>query len=295
MNNRNNIENLNWVSWLLIILAVLFAVFSLIPFLSNVNPVVDFLDNEPMSEAISDFVNPLIGIASIAMMFLAFYMQYRANKLVINQFELTQFENRFFELLKMHKENSKDVLDSFYAFREIVADNDPARVNGLRKFEYLIAGINTAYYDKMKETDATGYDSRQSFTAAWSSRWEDSFGHYFRHLFMLVRFVVSKKFLTYEQKRSYLRIIRTTLSTYEQVFLYYNWLSGDGRKWEDGENRFFTDYRIIHNIDPKLILPDFDIREISPFKELIASGDYMKEKGRTSDSLFEFESRTAKR
>lgn len=75
----------------------------------------------------------------------------------------------------------------------------------------------------------------------YESLWEDSFGHYFRHLFLIVKFIASKpeSFLTYEGKRNYLRILRASLSTNEQIFLYYNWLSDYGKQWEDDNNHFF--------------------------------------------------------
>jgi hypothetical protein len=44
---------------------------------------------------------------------------------------------------------------------------------------------------------------------------------------------------------------------------------------------------MIHNINPKLLIKDFDIRNIPPFKELLEKKSYRKE--RDDDFLFEFE------
>jgi hypothetical protein len=293
-NGNGDADRLNGISWILLTLAALFVTGGLVPLLVNRPEVVDFVRTGPIGDTVSDIMGPLISIASVSMMFLAFYMQYIANKLVNKQFERGQFETRFFELLKMHKENSFIILNSLRGGEDEALEGEPLEIYQLRRFEIIVNRLHKAYERKKKLPDEEGKHPRTVFTEVWSARWEDSFGHYFRHLFRLVRFVASRDFLTYEQKRGYLRIVRASLSTYEQIFLYYDWLSGDGLKWEEGENRYFSDYRVIHNINPELLIPDLDIREMSPFKELIASGDYMKETGRERDELFEFESRPSR-
>ncbi len=89
--------------------------------------------------------------------------------------------------------------------------------------------------------------------------------HYYRHMFNLVKHVTeqSNKLLTYEEKRRYLMIFRGQLSNHEIVLLYYYWLSGKGSAWEKKEgNHFFTDYRMLFDIDRKLVLSEFDPSKI---------------------------------
>ncbi|WP_290760962.1 putative phage abortive infection protein [Fibrobacter sp. UBA4297] len=81
--------------------------------------------------------------------------------------------------------------------------------------------------------------------------------HYYRHLYLLVKYVVNidddlygSSEDAYSAKRNYLRILRAQLSNTEQLLLFYNWLSNHGQKWECIENHFFSDYRMIHNIWP---------------------------------------------
>lgn len=75
-------------------------------------------------------------------------------------------------------------------------------------------------------------------------------GHYYRHLFYIVKFVVveNKNLISEEEKRKYLKILRNQLSNYEQIMLFYNWLSGYGEAWENKDNQFFTKYKMIHNL-----------------------------------------------
>ncbi|MCJ8154075.1 putative phage abortive infection protein [Chryseobacterium sp. SSA4.19] len=87
-------------------------------------------------------------------------------------------------------------------------------------------------------------------------------GHYYRHLFQTVKFVANQpeSFLDYGRKMSYLKVLRAQLSNYEQIMLFYNWLSSYGRSWEQSidqhddvkkivnPNEFFTRYKMIHNL-----------------------------------------------
>jgi hypothetical protein len=110
--------------------------------------------------------------------------------------------------------------------------------------------------------------------------------HYYRHLYQTVKFVVNQNenILKYEEKRNYLRILRAQLSNTEQVLLFYNWYSDFGRQWENDTNKFFTDYRMIHNLYDDILITDFKLESIFN----INSG-YKKEKNRDSDNLFEFQ------
>lgn len=111
-------------------------------------------------------------------------------------------------------------------------------------------------------------------------------GHYYRHLFQTVKFVVNYdgEVLNYSDKRNYLRILRAQLSNHEQLMLFYNWYSGYGLKWEQKVgNHFFTDYRMIHNIPVNLIFNDVNLVDL--FNGI--NNNILKEND--SDDLFEFE------
>lgn len=73
-------------------------------------------------------------------------------------------------------------------------------------------------------------------------------GHYYRHLFLTVKFVVKSDIISDTERIEYLRLLRAQLSNYEQIMLFYNWLSSYGSQWENDENKFFTDFYMIHNL-----------------------------------------------
>lgn len=114
--------------------------------------------------------------------------------------------------------------------------------------------------------------------------------NYYRHLFHTVKHVTkqSEDFVSYEEQRNYLRILRAQLTNNEQALIFYNWFSEFGRKWEELDkedgNKFLTKYRLIHNLYQNLIISDINLRDCFPTQEKIRS-----EKDRTDDYLFEYE------
>lgn len=79
-------------------------------------------------------------------------------------------------------------------------------------------------------------------------------GHYYRNLFEIVRFIVSKIDYGIDKKEAmqYLKLLRKQMSNHEQLLLYYNGVSGAGEKWiKDPANchaNYFIDYQMIHNV-----------------------------------------------
>lgn len=93
---------------------------------------------------------------------------------------------------------------------------------------------------------------------AWGGH-QSRLGHYYRHLFQTVKFVVENNIeLDDKAILDYLKTLRAQLSDHEQVMLYYNALADFGGKWIS--NGYFTTYRMIHNIPMPLahfgITPD---------------------------------------
>src|SRR5690554_1785588 len=114
---------------------------------------------------------------------------------------------------------------------------------------------------------------------------------YYRFLFMMVKNVVSQKdeILSYSEKREYLKILRTQLSNSEQILLYYNWYADFGEKWEDESNKYFTDYRMIHNIHSDKMYPDLEwkktVSDLAENMKILHDKDYLFEE----DEWFDLE------
>lgn len=79
-------------------------------------------------------------------------------------------------------------------------------------------------------------------------------GHYYRHLFNMITWVDAENSLTMNEKRKFCKLIRSQLSDYEEILLYYNSLSSLGEAWNEplGENdvekmNLIAKYRLLKN------------------------------------------------
>ena len=76
-------------------------------------------------------------------------------------------------------------------------------------------------------------------------------GHYYRHIYHIVRFVEHQNILDDNEKYQYVKMLRSQLSDDEQVLFYYNALSAMGEPWirhKEGELPLIIKYKLIKNI-----------------------------------------------
>lgn len=230
-----------------------------------------------IADSIGGVLAPIIGLVASILTFLAFYMQKTANDEIRAQFKVQQFESQFYEMLRLHKENVNELhikrvatneeVERRRAFESMVEDFNlllSYAVFGdmpIERVEYDVAyhvffwGYSEEQIDKLSAPAAAfirgdGVRSNAPLPDFRSHTGYSSFlGHYFRHLFMMVKFVVeSDNVKGYEEKMKYLKMLRAQLSNHEQIMLFYNWISGYGEAWENDENQYFTEYRMIHNL-----------------------------------------------
>ncbi|MDJ1466961.1 putative phage abortive infection protein [Xanthocytophaga flava] len=101
-------------------------------------------------------------------------------------------------------------------------------------------------------------------------------GHYYRHLFQVVKYIDNQQLLSDTEKYHYIKVLRAQLSTQEQALLLYNSLSNMGSPWKVNENReadLITTYHLIKNIpakytgviNPKEYYPDVDYEDKQSF------------------------------
>ena len=76
-------------------------------------------------------------------------------------------------------------------------------------------------------------------------------GHYYRNLYMIIEYISNEQTLQEEDRYKYVKIIRSQLSTTEQLLLMANSITYLGREWElyaENEKKYFTRYNLIKNI-----------------------------------------------
>lgn len=264
--------------------------------------------------------------------------QIKANKIISNQFKIQQFESKYYEMLRLHKENvnnlqieltdieygsgiskrtyelkGTDVFELFcLEIEEIFKTILPLRIDEAYSFMAAYAiFFNGNYADKEEEYIKAIQNIRtrrllnNKFIEPFQpeanyiyfhtvTNYELIQGHseklsqYFRHLFLTVKFVANQDeiYINYDEKREYLRMLRAQMSNYEQVLLFYNWLSGFGKEWENDNNNFFTDYRMIHNVFRAFLIQNSYVQ--TKYEDLKTT-DYRKIKNKFDDDLFESE------
>lgn len=321
----------------------------------------DFEKTGEIGDTIGGIMTPFIAIVASGLTFAAFYMQYRANEIQIANFkeqkkqfkeqldkqneqfeeeytqqtlqfntqikeqkeasEIEQFENKFFEMLRLHKENVNEIQKTN---KDGVVKQGRQLFNIMfREFEFCYKVVSQLCEKqpelKDKKTNlirisyafyytGIGKDAEPIFKAIigdnpltnevhkYLKRLQENFGkknkagvalegssirmpnnkieifytefkplhgqvigHYYRHLFQTVKFVDAQSFLKDDEKKKYTKIIRAQLTDYEQAMLYYNIVSGFGRKWvKDDKHKGVTlellvKYKMIHNAIPNLL------------------------------------------
>jgi hypothetical protein len=349
MNNIDKNLKLDGLSIGILIISIIMIFFSFIAPIIFVNESllgIDFSDKGQIGDTIGGLMNPFIAISGVLLTFLAFYIQFKANRLQRDLFrqelDSNKFENQFYEMLRLHKENVNEF--EIHALRFFKNEHQhefrDEIIKGRRVFDFMIKEFEICYYAakecfpdisvKACVNEAYGvifhginsinrrehkyfrvlfgiktnheYENysniksivKQILKIEWEhdltynlfNGYSSQLAHYYRHLYQTVKFVVyqNDSIINYEEKRKYLRILRAQLSNNEQAMLFYNWLSRFGEQWENENNKFFTDYRMIHNIYSSLLIPEIVLGEFFDLK-----GNYLKERNRNFDPLFEFE------
>lgn len=81
---------------------------------------------------------------------------------------------------------------------------------------------------------------------------QNNLAHYFRHLYMIIRYINEEKNISYIDKWEYSKLLRTQLSNHEQILFFLNSISIVGRDWEfkktNVNEQLVTKYDLIKNI-----------------------------------------------
>lgn len=302
-------------------------------------------------------MNPFVGIFAAVITFVAFWVQYKANDVLKKDTLKKDATDKFFEMLRMHNENVKELnfpcyLDEFASvfktyrlINKIPLDKTKEAIKAAYKIFFWgisnkecdepernilmnLANSVFSFADDMTKSkyEYWGYIQKNRTIFEVSEVTKEFIGQddlyqgrkktlvrYYRHLYLMVKFIAHNKNLDYSEKRELLRILRAQMSGEEQLMLFFNWASGIGIQWEEMRqssssnnrkikyNHFFTEFRVIHNIIPEQLdfiwsdSPQGNSKEfVNLFKELCPSSNlppntpFDPEK-MGIDTIFEFE------
>lgn len=129
------------------------------------------------------------------------------------------FENTFFELLRLHNELVRSIELPSKSHGEIIF------TKGRNCFKYFYKRFRshfTVFSDTSDKLDQISRTNDKLF-----EEHQADLGHYFRNLYNIIKFVKNS---SVEDKRLYTNLIRAQLSSFELALLFYNCLGDIGRE-----------------------------------------------------------------
>lgn len=268
-----------------------------------------------IGDIVGGTTGPIIAIIAAYLTFLAFWMQYKANRQQREDISLERFESNLYEMLHLHRENLFDLscghssgrnavlafcyklkilyylIDSiielwpdadkklflFYCdkynysqseAKNIIASNllfyganfsysYDDKSNERRLYDKLSRVIENFESDRTKISDKGCYDEHtfsllsenisqfinEELTLGEVDKmvlpdsllcgYNEKLGVYYRHLYQIAKFVALKEGISEQTRYQYMRLLRSQLSDYEQVLLYYNSLTKIGEAWDE--------------------------------------------------------------
>lgn len=129
------------------------------------------------------------------------------------------FENTFFELLRLQNEITQQI---------DLVDNSNKITKGRDCFQVFYTRFTKSWNKAHPDHQGKHQIDRINKTyLAFYQAYQSEFGHYFRSLYNLIKFVDNSYV---EDKRLYTNLVRAHLSSYELALLFYNALSDMGRE-----------------------------------------------------------------
>lgn len=250
---------------------------------------------------------PLIGMSSFILVYLAFRLQNKQMKNQQIEFEkqntilsLQRFETSFFQLLSFHN----DIVSALWVCYKFPIKKQISRPiaggnNGeTEKIEQITEGTETSdkreYFSTVylmlqhnlleinKTSKSLSVEMKNSTTYLESvvienykviyNKEQASLGHYFRHLYQIVKYIHNSELISEKEKKQYAAILRSQLSAYELVLLFYNCFVDD---LGYPKFKYLVDkYDLIQNMNRELLL---DSNDFKIFNSKICNEDCLKE------------------
>lgn len=263
----------------------------------------DFLDSSKASEYgafIGGYIGTILSFVSIVILYLTLKSQHESSV-------LDKFENKYFELIKLHRDNvieisikeqygRKTFVSMFREFREvcncfknlikqegyILDDRDFYNIayliffygvgpNSSRVLRDSLSLYDHEMADKIVEYFEDG-NLQIVIKKSRNFKYRPFGGHQSRlgHYYRhLYQSVVyvHRQNLSDDDKYEYIKILRAQLSTHEQALLFFNARSELGQKWD--EDNLITKYRLIKNLPKNFINEEDELNVKAIYPDLI--------------------------
>lgn len=254
-----------------------------------INPI-DLAILEKYGSFAGGFIGSLFSMAGFLLLFEAIIQQQR-------MFERQQFESKYFDLLKIHRDNTAELRkrlpikgDKYEEGRRVfvLMRKEFGEILGIIRDEHQRQAlalqdqqlVNLAYLIFFYGVSETLFTKGQNKTSLLRERLEHAhyplpfvdavihsccqcldeenmyirfngnqarLGHYFRHLFQMIKFVDQSSIINDSDKDTYIKTLRAQLSAHEQLILFYSAISEIGKAWSSPVN-YISKYQLIRNV-----------------------------------------------
>ena len=154
------------------------------------------------------------------------------------------FESSFFQLLGMHSE----IVNSM----QIRGDKE---YFGRQCFGYLLPNLKSRLKMAINRNRSKTEVFNDTYEEEFFSRFQTYIGHYFRHLYNVVKFVHEHEYFDekeFKEKKRYTNFIRAQLSSDELGLLFYNCLSKRGAKFKD----LVEEYALFEDLPSEVLIDE---------------------------------------
>ena len=144
-----------------------------------------------------------------------------------------RFENTFFNMLSLQQEIvaniSFDEVKTIFDFNAQTQDVQRTSYNGRSLFREMYLNLKVSIDKKQFYQGVKGAIQANNYSAYSYISATTRFDHYFRHLYRIFKYVDTSDLIPNNERYEYACIVRSQLSDYELVMLFYNCLTSNGR------------------------------------------------------------------
>lgn len=171
-----------------------------------------------------------------------------------------RFENTFFNMLSLQQEIVANLSFEYYVNPNVCPPNTPPEQFYYKSPQSLLHGRDV--FEGMYKRAIIDYNGRRyadgvcnilrsyGHLAYSNIKATTRFDHCFRHLYRIYRYVDTSDLITEDERYDYACIIRSQLSDYELVMLFYNCLTTNGR---EKFKPLIEKYSIFNNLREELL------------------------------------------
>ena len=246
---------------------------------------------------IGGYLGTIFAVISVLFLYLTFQDQRRTS-------ELEKFETRFFELIRIHRDNVEEIALKdepgkkvfvllIREFRELFKIVKKIFLNQLTTQQIIEISYIAFFYgvgpnsSRLLRSSLSEYPSEnidrlikimaetkddvkkeRNFKYTPFEGHQSRLGHYYRHLYQSIKYCHTRSIDI--DKYEYIKLIRAQLSNHEQALLFLNAQSRLGRPWmtpSKGEDRgMLEEYRMIKNLPEQFFCSqnEFPIKKLLP-------------------------------